>query len=108
MVRDFKMMDTYLFYKVQQTLGYREMASYAQQVYNVTFCLMHGCNLHSYKNSGVDQFCFLSKASISEVVSQPALTNVSVSTAHIMYDPMDSTFPGWFSLSPGGLRSQVP
>lgn len=75
------MMKGYFYCKVWQTIGYKDMASYAQQEYNGTFCLMHGLNLHSSENYGLDHGFVWCKPCLSEVVSQVALTNVCAGTA---------------------------
>lgn len=69
-------MKTYFYCKVWQALGYKVMASYAQQACNRTFCLTHGLNLHRNENYGLGHRFALCKPSLSEAVSQVDPTNV--------------------------------
>lgn len=57
-------MQTYFYCKVWQALGYKVMASYAQQACNRTFCLTHGLNLHSNENYGLGHRFALCKPSL--------------------------------------------
>lgn len=103
-------MKTHFYCKVWQALVYKDMASCAQQTYNRTFGLMHGLNSHSNENYGLGHSFVLCKHSLSEVVSQAALTNVYPGTAMLglapqRYGPIDSRVTGCIS---EGTRAQVP